>query len=85
MYIIFCLNILFKEIFWQTFRNNKKVHLRFKESDTSRERIEGSAWMSSFDSQKLCESIEKNPTTSKRILSREWGILIQQFILTLKD
>jgi len=55
--------------------NIRQVHRlfkRFKEGDTSLERIEGYGQMSSFDSQKLCESIEKNPT-STRILSREMG------------
>ena len=45
-------------------RQAQRLFKRFKEGDTSLERIEGS---SSFDSQKLCESIEKNPTTSTRI------------------
>ena len=37
----------------------QRLFKRFKEGDTSLERIEGSGRMSSFDSQKLCKYIEK--------------------------
>ena len=51
----------------------QRLFKRFKEGDTSLERIEGSGRVFSFDSQKLCKSIEKKLTTSTRILSREIG------------
>ena len=52
-------------------RQALRLFKRFKEGDTSLERIEGFSRMTSFYSQKLCETIEKGLTSSTRILSRE--------------